>query len=221
MIEIKYPFQTAQNLPQFATFTTVLLAFILSVAIAFVYVWTLRKETYSRSYVQTIVLMAIIGSVIILSVGDSLARGVGIIAAVNIIRFRTNFKNPRDTVFLFASLTAGIACGSDAFLVAIEGTLCFSAAAVFMHYSPFSPAIFYDGVVSFRAVSTAEHMIVVDQVMSQCCEKYTLTNLEESTEKEASKYTYNFKLKSYTSYEQFIQILKATAAAKKIDLSTE
>lgn len=222
MIEINYPRELTTNLPTFGNVTsTVMLAFILSIVIAFVYVWTLRKESYSRSYVQTIVLMAIIGSVIILSVGDNLARGIGVIAAVNIIRFRTNFKNPRDTVFLFASLTAGIACGSDAFLVAVEGTLCFSLAAVFLHYAPFSPATFYDGVISFKAANSAEHMAEVDRLLAQCCDKFALIAMEENSEKKLSKFTYNFKLKDYTSYEQLVQILKASGNASNIELITE
>ena len=84
--------------------------------------WTLQKSTYSRNYLQSIVLISIIACVIILSAGDGIARDVGIMAAVGIIRFRTNFKNPRDTTFLFTLLAAGIACGANAFIVAIEGT---------------------------------------------------------------------------------------------------
>ena len=49
-----------------------------------------------------VILIAIVSCIIIQSVGDSLARGIGIMAAMAIIRFRTNFKDPRDTIFLFA-----------------------------------------------------------------------------------------------------------------------
>ena len=109
---------------------------MLSSALAFVYQKTFRGLSYSRNFVQSIVLISIISTVVIQSVGDSLARGFGIMAAMAIIRFRTNFKDPRDTLFVFASLAAGIACGSYTFQIAIVGTLGFSLAAIILYHSP-------------------------------------------------------------------------------------
>jgi|TARA_B110000908_G_scaffold149083_1_gene182097 hypothetical protein len=119
-------FTSTSDINFLATNFTALPSFLLSTLVAYVYVWTLQKSTYSRNYLQSIVLISIIACVIILSVGDGIARGVGIMAAVGIVRFRTNFKNPRDTTFLFTLLAAGIACGANAFIVAIKGTFfCF------------------------------------------------------------------------------------------------
>jgi len=97
-------FTSTSDINFLATTFTAFPSFLLSTLVAYVYVWTLQKSTYSRNYLQSIVLISTITCVIILSVGDSIARGVGIMAAVGIIRFRTNFKNPPDTIFLFALL---------------------------------------------------------------------------------------------------------------------
>ncbi|MDG1445262.1 MAG: DUF4956 domain-containing protein, partial [Methylophilaceae bacterium] len=142
---------STQDFDFFTTTMTVFLSLLLSTLVAYIYVWTLQKSTYSKNYLQSIVLISIIASVIILSVGDSIARGVGIIAAVGIIRFRTNFKNPRDTIFLFASLAAGIACGASAFIIAIEGTVSFALASLFLRFAPFSPVAYFDCIISFQA----------------------------------------------------------------------
>jgi hypothetical protein len=114
----------------------ILLSFILSTILAYVYQKTYRGLSYSRTYVQSIVLISIIAAMVIQAIGDSLAKGLGIMAAMAIIRFRTNFKDPRDTLFLFASLAAGISCGAFSFVVAIIGTLSFSIAALILYYSP-------------------------------------------------------------------------------------
>ena len=129
---------------------TILLAFVLSSVLAFVYQKTFRGLSYSRNFVQSIVLISIISTVVIQSVGDSLARGFGIMAAMAIIRFRTNFKDPRDTLFVFASLAAGIACGSYTFQIAIVGTLGFSLAAVILCHSPLGPNSYFDGMLRFN-----------------------------------------------------------------------
>jgi hypothetical protein len=111
-------------------------AFVLSCLVAYVYQLTFRGLSYSRNYVQSIILISIISAIIIQSVGDSLARGLGIMAAMAIIRFRTNFKDPRDTLFLFAGLAVGISTGAYAFTVAIVGTVGFCIAALLLHFPP-------------------------------------------------------------------------------------
>jgi len=146
-------FTSTSDINFLATTFTAFPSFLLSTLVAYVYVWTLQKSTYSHNYLQSIVLISTITCVIILSVGDSIARGVGIMAAVGIIRFRTNFKNSRDTIFLFALLAVGIACGANAFIVAIEGTFCFAFASVFLRYASFSPIAYYDCVISFQSSS--------------------------------------------------------------------
>ena len=128
-------FTSTSDINFLATTFTAFPSFLLSTLVAYVYVWTLQKSTYSRNYLQSIVLISIIACVIISSVSDSITRGVSIMAAVAIICFRTNFKNPRDTIFLFASLAACIVCGANVFITAIEDTFCFALASVFLGYA--------------------------------------------------------------------------------------
>ena len=94
----------AENPSLLTLILVILLSFLLSTLLAFVYQKTYRGLSYSRNYVQSVVLISIIAAVIIQAIGDSLARGLGIMAAMAIIRFRTNFKDPRDTLFLIQYL---------------------------------------------------------------------------------------------------------------------
>lgn len=215
MLEIQKSLSAAQDIGFLTTTTTVSLSFILSTFIAYVYVWTIGKGPYSRNYIQAIVLISIIAAVIILSVGDSLARGIGIIAAVGIIRFRTNFKNPRDTVFLFGSLSAGIACGANAYIVAVEGTLCFALASVLLRYSPYSPVGYFDASLNFYSAS--ENSIAqIEVILDEYCTNFSLNDLEENLEKGLNKYSYHIKLKKHVKSEQLIQVLQLNEFAKNI-----
>ena len=137
----------------------ILLLFVLSTLLAFVYQKTYRGLSYSRNYVQAIVLISIIAAMVIQSIGDSLARGIGIMAAMAIIRFRTNFKDPRDTLFLFASLAGGIACGAYAFAVALVGTFSFCLASLALYYSPLGPDRYFDGMRRFN-IPTASNALI-------------------------------------------------------------
>jgi hypothetical protein len=188
---------------------TILLAFILSTVLALVYQKTFRGLSYSRNYVQSIVLISIISAVVIQSVGDSLSRGIGIMAAMSIIRFRTNFKDPRDTLFLFASLAAGISCGAYAFPVAIVGTIGFSLGAIILYYSPLGPNNYFDGMLRFNLGMNNQDQKVLETLMHEYCKSFALVTLREIAQGQRLDYAYHIKLRKGYSYEDFMANLKS------------
>lgn len=193
----------------FTLIFTILLAFVLSTILAFVYQKTFRGLSYSRNYVQSIVLISIISAVVIQSVGDSLSRGIGIMAAMSIIRFRTNFKDPRDTLFLFASLAAGISCGAYAFPVAIVGTLGFSMAAIILFYSPLGPNSYFDGMVRFNIGFNNKEQKKLEELLRIYCKAFALVTIREIAQGQRLDYAYHIKLRKGKSYEDFMSQLKS------------
>ena len=102
-----------------------LLAFLLAQIVAMTYEHTYQGMSYSRSLFQSLSLISILSSMLMFAVGNSLARGLGIAGVFAIIRFRTNVRDPRDIVFIFASLSVGIASGIQAFSLAISALVFF------------------------------------------------------------------------------------------------
>jgi hypothetical protein len=160
----------AQSSAESATISTllfvVLLAFVLATMLAYVYQKTFRGLSYSRNFVQSIVLISILASMVIQSVGDSLARGIGIMAAMAIIRFRTNFKDPRDTLCLFAGLATSIFCGAVAFGVALVGTFTFAAVTLLLHYSPLGPNAYFDGMLRFNMSADTDERVRLESMLN-------------------------------------------------------
>ena len=116
------------------------LSFLLAILIATVYQVTFRGFTYSRSYIHTMVLGSMVTCMLIMAVGNNIARGMGILGTLAIIRFRTPVRDPRDAMFLFACLGVGIACGAGTPVVAVIGTGLICAAALLLHWIPFARA---------------------------------------------------------------------------------
>jgi len=202
---------TSQSATEAASLATlllvVILSFVLSTILAYVYQKTFRGLSYSRNYVQAIVLISIISSVIIQAVGDSLARGIGIMAAMAIIRFRTNLKDPRDTLFLFSSLAAGIACGAYAFTVAIVGTLAFSMAAMLLYFSALGPNSYFDGMLRFNLPNQSVDQGSLEKIMLQYCKAFSLVTLREIEQGNRLDYAYHIKLRRGKSHEQLLAAL--------------
>jgi hypothetical protein len=89
---------------------SILTAFLLSHLIATTYALSYRGLSYSRSFVHTLVLGGVVAAMLMLAIGNNLVWGIGIVGTLAIIRFRTNLRDPRDMVFIFAALAA---CGSQ------------------------------------------------------------------------------------------------------------
>ncbi len=84
-----------------------------------------RHGTPPRSapVIQTQIVLAIIGAVVMLVVGASLARAFGIVGAANLIRYRAKIEDPKDAVVMLATLTVGLASGVELYGLALFATL--------------------------------------------------------------------------------------------------
>jgi len=202
----------------FTLLYVLLLSFVLSTTLAFVYQKTFRGLSYSRNFVQAIILISIVAAMVIQSVGDSLARGIGIMAAMAIIRFRTNLKDPRDTLFLFAGLTAGIASGAYAFGVAIIGTFVFSSAALILYYSPFGPDKSFDGMLRFNMSINNDESKSLERVLREYCKSFSLVTLREIEQGQRLDYAYHIKLRRKKTHEQLMYEIKKLEAISGVNL---
>lgn len=88
-----------------------LLAVILSAVLAF----RPRKNfpLFQRNlYVsQTQILLAVVAAALMMIVGDNAARAFAIFAAVSLVRFRTNIRDPKEVTVLLICLALGLASG--------------------------------------------------------------------------------------------------------------
>jgi hypothetical protein len=77
----------------------------------------------SSSMEQAQILLAVCGALMMIIVGDSLARAFGLVGAASVVRFRTPVEDPRDVTVLFLLMGLGMACGLGALTTAGLGAL--------------------------------------------------------------------------------------------------
>jgi uncharacterized membrane protein YhiD involved in acid resistance len=177
-----------------------LLTFALAFVFATIYRWTFVGFSYSRSFVHTMVLGAMVVCMVIMAIGNNLARGLGILGTLAIIRFRTPVRDPRDMIFLFACFGEGIACGAAAYSVAIIGTMTLSAAALILHWSPFASRRDYEGLLRFTLPVNKESEEEVQAVLKQYCSAFHIIAMREGMQGELMEYSYEIRL-SDPSYQ--------------------
>jgi hypothetical protein len=82
-----------------------------------------RDRPMTPAMEQAQVLLCVSGAMMMIVIGNSLARAFGIAGAASIIRFRTPIDDPRDITVLFLLMALGMATGLGAYAVAGLGTL--------------------------------------------------------------------------------------------------
>jgi uncharacterized membrane protein YhiD involved in acid resistance len=83
-----------------------------------------RRGTPKRStpVIQTQIILAIIGALVMIVVGTSLARAFGVVGAAGLVRYRAKIEDPKDAGVMLSTLAVGLACG-----IGLYGLAAFSA----------------------------------------------------------------------------------------------
>ena len=84
-----------------------------------------RRGTPARSapVIQTQIILSVIGAVVMLIVGSSLARAFGIVGVASLIRYRAKIEDPKDAVVMLATLSMGLCCGVELYGLAAFSTV--------------------------------------------------------------------------------------------------
>lgn len=163
--------------PPATALLTLMLAFVLGQTVAWLYALTHRGLSYSRNMVHSLVLLTMIISMIMLVVGDSLARAFGLVGAVALVRFRTVIRDARDTTFIFLALGVGIAVGVQHHALAVAGTLAIGGVAALLQMTGFGVRHADTGTLRVRGVSSFKEQL--DEVLAEWCRSADMIALRE------------------------------------------
>jgi uncharacterized membrane protein YhiD involved in acid resistance len=170
------------------------LSFVLGLTLATVYRWTHQSFSYARSFLHTMVLATIVITIMIMAIGNNMARGLGIMGAMAFVRFRTPIRDPRDIIFLFASMSIGIASGAQVFDVAIIGTLYFCGTALFLSWSPFASRREFEGLLRFMLPSESPSHSYLQDIFTKYASSTELVAMREAIQGEVQEYSYQIRL---------------------------
>jgi uncharacterized membrane protein YhiD involved in acid resistance len=83
-----------------------------------------RRGTPPRTppVIQTQIILALVGALVMLVVGSSLARAFGIVGAASLVRYRAKIDDPKDAGVMLSSLAIGLASGVSLYLLAVFAT---------------------------------------------------------------------------------------------------
>jgi uncharacterized membrane protein YhiD involved in acid resistance len=199
-----------------AAFLSVLLAYILSQLFAWTYMLTHRGVSYSQSFVQSLVLLAIVVCIVMLAVGNNIIIAFGLFGALAIIRFRNILKDTRDTAFLFMMIAIGMAAGTYNYTLAILGTGVFIAIVVLFHLGNFGSRHRYDGFLHFRLAGPEPDLGSVEDLVG----RHTLRSriVGQRSEEEGTTYTMRLLMRNPKRAPELVDALKEFGGVSGVSL---
>ena len=210
---------STQSLSLQHVISAMLLSFVLCSMIAKLYQVTFQSLSYSRSFVHTLILGGMITCMVMMSMGDSLARGIGVLGALSLIRFRTVVRDPRDMMFLFAALGLGIACGAGMFAVAITGCVLLSSVIVLLNWAPFATRRRYEAMLRFLVEADNDEVRTqIDAILDECCGAYMLLAMREAVQGELLEYSYQVRLVDPSYHVDLVKKMEAVDSVAEVNL---
>lgn len=196
-----------------------LLSFVLGTFVAWLYGRTHRGLSYSRNMVHSVVLLTMIITMVMLVVGDSIARAFGLVGALAIIRFRTVVRDARDTTFIFLALAVGISVGAQQHAIAILGCVMIGVVASTLQFSGFATRHADTGMLRVRGASGAANAL--EQVLTTWCRTHELVALRQGDAGESAEFSYEIRLFHPGEREDLLRALRAVEGTTQVTVAIE
>ncbi|MCA9322177.1 MAG: DUF4956 domain-containing protein [Planctomycetes bacterium] len=197
---------------------TLLVSFLLCQVISAVYIWTFRGLSYTRGFVVSVALTGVVATLLMLAIGDNLARGLGMLGTLAMVRFRSTLRDVRDMTFIFATLSVGIATGVQAYMIGIIGTVVFCLAMLHLTFSPFGLRRQFDGLLRLNTPIDPDADEHLKTVLRQHCANFVLVNLREVSQGERLEQAYQIKLRDPVYREHLVAALRSINAVQDVSL---
>nr|MBS0036994.1 DUF4956 domain-containing protein [Saprospiraceae bacterium] len=200
--------------------TNLAVALICGILISLFYRATYKGVSYSSHYVISVIMLAMITALVIMVIGNNLARAFGLVGAMSIIRFRTAIKDTQDIMYIFFALAAGLACGAGMYAIAFTSTL-------FIGFSLMvASAIYAENPAKREYLLQIVHLgsqvekNKFNKVLNKYLSKYNLVNVKNLTDDrgEIMEFSYYVMLKRESYSSDLISDIKAMPQVDKVNL---
>ena len=168
------------TLPLSLILINLVLVFVLVLIAAYTYRKTHSGVAYTQSFNFAMIMVALIVSMVMMTIQSNLALSIGLVGSLSVIRFRAVIRDTRDMAFLFLAIAIGLACGACNYRVAISGTLIICLLCIISQKMRFSPIASAEYVLIFRCPGTGETRSAVEEHIQSMTRWYRLRSMHET-----------------------------------------
>lgn len=196
----------------------VIVALSCGLFIAYIYKKSYRGAGYSAAFTNSMIFLTMITSIVIMVIGNNLARAFGLVGAMSIIRFRTAVKDTQDIVFIFFGLAIGMASGVGYHKMAIFGTLFIGVIILLLTKSNFTSTKPNDFLLQFAFHPNGDEQLPYLEVLDKYCKRHNIINAKTIDDKNIIELAFYVKFRNKEKNSEFIRELDKTKGVNNISL---
>ena len=200
---------------------SLLLAFVLGQVLAWVYYFTHSGLSYSKSFVQSLIVITVVVAMVMSVIANSIITAVGLMGALAIVRFRNIIRDTRDIAFIFASLVIGMATGSHKYGTAIMGTTIICLIMIYLRYTDFGTHEPHNGFLRFTLKGPIGPSHPVLALLGRFCNSYNLLSRQDSGFGGGAEYAYQLLVRNIGRNEQMLAELEQIEGLENINLTMQ
>ncbi|MDA8676730.1 DUF4956 domain-containing protein [Candidatus Pelagibacter bacterium] len=194
-----------------------LLAFIFGLIISLIYKFTHKGLSYSQSFMITNVFVSVIVCMVIMIIGNNLARAFALVGALSIIRFRTVVKDTKDTAYIFWSLASGMATGTGSYFLAIAGNTILSLIAYILFKTNYGSIVKSEFILQFRIQSGDKKISDnYNKILSKYTKTQTLLSSESSDDQKSIKVSLDIIMKNDLNQNSLIEEISSLEGLSEV-----
>ena len=194
------------------------LSFVLSAFIGWIYKITHQGASYTQSFVLTLVMNGMIVALVMLIVGSDIARAFSLVGALSIIRFRNAIKETRDVGFIFFTMVIGMAIGTRFYLLGIVGAVVISLIILLMTRMNWFAQEVSNQFLSIQVPSDLAFDKIFDQLFLKYTKASELISVTSVQSGVLSELTYSVSMKKRDQNYEFISEIKKIIGNNKVTL---
>ncbi len=196
-----------------------IIALIGGMIVAFFYRKTYEGPGYLNTFVNTLVILSMITALVIMVIGNNLARAFGLVGAMSIIRFRTAVKETLDIVFIFFALAIGMAAGVGLTKLTLIGSLSIGLIALLLKQTNLLIPTKKEFLLQFVVTASDQAVeLAYQSVLDHYCRSYRLINAKSLGENGDLELSFYVILKPRINHAEFIRNLRNLKGVKHVNL---
>lgn len=192
---------------------------VLNLGIAQVYRKTYRGTRYSQDYVQTLIVIGMVTTILIMVVSGNGAIAFGMFAAFSVIRFRRNLGQSRDLAFVFFAMAIGMVVGARLWGAAVIISVIVCAAIIVLtKINAFAPRR-ASHLLNLRMTCDMDFDKLLSPIFEQYTDRINLIRVSSAQAGMMTELRYGLLLKMGVSLPEFMEALHAACGNNRVVLT--
>ncbi len=193
-----------------------LLAFVCGQVIAWVYIMTHSGLSYSRTFVNSLVLIPVIVSLVMMVLSNNIVTAFGLMAVFAIVRFRNILRDTLDTSYILGVIVLGMGCGTFRYATATMGCAIMALVLIYLWYTGFGTRHRYDYILNFHWDRPLSEASLVESLLKRHSRKTICASQRTREAGTGTDFSYRLLLRDPKRVEDLLSDVQSTAGVSRV-----